>query len=194
MWKDIKNYEGLYQVSTDGCVRSLDRKIKTLRGNWFYKGKILKKNVGTNGYYYVVLSKNSRTKTAYIHKLVADTFLEKPNKEFVVDHINENKLDNRLVNLRYLSNFDNISRSSKGWDKYDKHLERNPKAKNVVGVKDNKVVEVIDCAKKMVYMYNINYSTLKQQLQNNHCIINDIEYYYEANFNKKMEQKELLHR
>ena len=186
-WKDIKGYEGLYQVSSEGEVRSLDRVVKTTRGEWIYKGKKLKGNVGTNGYYYVILSKNSTAKTAYIHKLVSDTFLENLDELSDVDHINQNKLDNRVENLRYLSHFVNASRSNKGVDRYDKHLERNPKAKNVVGVKDGKIVETIDCAKKLVDKYGINYSTLRRQLQHNNCVINGIEYYYEVNFNKKME-------
>lgn len=186
MWKNIKDFEGYYQVSTEGEVKSLDRQVKTTRGSRFYKGKILNKNIGTNGYYYVILSKNGETKTAYIHKLVAETFLEKPNEQLVVDHINENKLDNRLENLRYLSSFENTSRSNIGKDKYDKHLERNPKAKNVIGVKDDEIVEHIDCAKKLVGRYNIKYSTLKSKLQKNNCIIDGINYYYEINFKKEM--------
>ena len=104
-----------------------------------------------------------------------------------VDHINKNKLDNRLENLRYLDHFTNSSRSNKGVNRYDKHLENNPKAKAVVGVKDGEIVEHIDCAKKLVEKYNIKYSTLKSKLQNNNCKIGDINYYYEINFSKKME-------
>lgn len=187
MWKSIINFENYYQVSTDGKIKSLDRMIETTRGKKTYKGKILKPNIGTNGYYYVVLSKNGVLKTAYIHKIVAEAFLDNTNNLSDVDHINGDKLDNRVENLQYLSHFDNASKSNKGIDRYDKHLEKNPKAKNVIGIKDDKIVEIIDCAKKMVDKYGINYSTLKKQLQNNNCKINGVEYYYEINFNKKVE-------
>lgn len=187
MWKNIKQFENCYQVSTDGEVRSLDRKVKTAKGTRTYKGKLLTPNIGTNGYYYVNLSSSGTSKTVYIHKLVADAFLSNPNSLSDVDHINGNKLDNRADNLQYLSHFDNASKSNKGKDRYDKHLERNPKAKNVVGVKDGKIIETIDCAKKLVDRYGINYSTLKKSLQHNNCVINGINYYYETNFNKEME-------
>jgi hypothetical protein len=180
MWKSIKNYENCYQVNTDGEVRSLDRKIETRKGVRTYKGKILTPNIGTNGYYYVILSYKGINETAYIHKLVANTFLTNPNNLSDVDHINGNKLDNRVDNLQYLNHFDNASKSNKGENRYDKHLERNPKAKTVVGVKDGILIETIDCAKKLVEKYGINYSTLKYKLQNNKCVINGIYYHYET--------------
>ena len=180
MWKNIKNFENCYQVSTDGEVRSLDRKIDTKNGTRTYKGKLLKPNIGTNGYYYVILSNGGVSKTAYIHRLVAEAFLQNPNRLSDVDHINENKLDNSLINLRYLSHFSNASRSNTGKNRYDKHLERNPKAKSVVGIKGGEIVERYDCAKKMVDKFGINYSTLKYKLQNKNCIIDGIEYYYET--------------
>ena len=183
MWKYIKNFEGLYQISTEGVIRSLDRIVKTKKGKRTYKGTVLKPNVGTNGYYYVGLSKNGKSKTYYIHKVVTDTFLENPNNLSDVDHINGNKLDNRLENLQYLSHFDNSSKSNKGVCRKSNKMEKNPKAKNVVGVKDGVIVERFDCAKKITLKYGINYSTLRKQLQNNNCIINDIQYYYEANLN-----------
>lgn len=187
MWKNINNFEDCYQVSTDGEVRSLDRKIETSKGIRTYKGKILAPNIGTNGYYYVNLSCKGKSKTAYIHKLVANAFLENPDGLSDVDHINENKLDNRACNLRYLNHFDNASKSNKGINRYEKHLERNPKAKIVLGVKDGKIIETIDCAKKLVDKYGINYSTLRKYLQHDNCVINGIEYHYEVNFNKEME-------
>lgn len=185
MWKKINNFEN-YEISTDGEVRSLDREVKTQKGSRHYKGKLLKPNIGTNGYYYVRLSKNGIPETKYIHKLVSETYLTNPDNLSDVDHINKNKLDNRLENLRYLDHFTNSSRSNKGINKYDKHLENNPKAKAVVGVKDGEIVEHIDCAKKLVGRYNIKYSTLKSKLQKNNCIIDGINYYYDINFKKEM--------
>ena len=186
MWKKINNFEN-YEISTDGEVRSLDREVKTQKGSRHYKGKLLKPNIGTNGYYYVQLSKDGISETKYIHKLVAETYLTNPDNLSDVDHINKNKLDNRLENLRYLDHFTNSSRSNKGKTVRDMSMSNNPKSKAVVGVKDGEIVEHIDCAKKLVDKYNIKYSTLKCKLQNNNCKIGGINYYYEINFSKKME-------
>ena len=193
MWKKINNFEN-YEVSTDGEVRSLDREVKTQKGSRHYKGKLLKPNIGTNGYYYVILSKNGIQKTKYIHKLVAETYLANPYNLSDVDHINENKLDNHLENLRYLDHFTNASRSNKGKTVRDMSMSNNPNSKAVVGVKDGEIVEYINCAKKLIEKYNIKYSTLKYKLQNNNCKIDNINYYYEINFSKKMEKGRLLYR
>lgn len=182
MWKNYEKFaDGCYQVSTNGEVRSVDRIIKTKRGERKYKGKLLKPNIGTNGYYYVNLSKAQNKKTCYIHNMVAETFLEKEDETLEVDHINGNRLDNRLENLQYLSHFDNASKSNKGICRKSNEMEKNPKAKNVVGVKDGVIVERFDCAKKITLQYGINYSTLRQQLQKNNCKINGINYFYETN-------------
>lgn len=182
MWKNYEKFaDGCYQVSTNGEVRSVDRIIKTKRGERKYKGKLLTPNIGTNGYYYVNLSKAQNKKTCYIHNMVAETFLENPNNLSDVDHINGNKLDNRLENLQYLSHFDNSSKSNKGKKGYDMHLEKNPRTKKVIGVKNGVIVEYFDCAKKITIKYGINYSTLRQQLRKNNCKINGVNYYYETN-------------
>lgn len=74
VWKDIKNYEGIYQVSNKGQVRSLNRKAKCNLNDKFFirKGKILNPTPNANGYLRVFLSKNNKVITSYVHRLVAD--------------------------------------------------------------------------------------------------------------------------
>jgi hypothetical protein len=69
VWKDIKNYEGLYEVSNFGNVRSLK----------YGKIKYLKPAKNKGGYYFVILCKNGKTKNFRIHRLVANAFIENPN-------------------------------------------------------------------------------------------------------------------
>lgn len=113
IWRDIKNYEGYYQVSNLGNVKGLKRTIQTKRGIRFIKEKTLSlKNIDGNGYRTVGLCKNAIRITFPVHRLVANSFLK--NNSEVVDHINNIKTDNRLVNLQFTTNRINCSKDKKG--------------------------------------------------------------------------------
>nr|AAL73456.1 endonuclease [Tetrahymena thermophila] len=94
VWKTIEDYPD-YQISSQGRVK----KIKT--------GKILKINVDSNGYYLINLCKNKVFKTYSMHRIVAKHFISNPQQLKNVDHINNDKLDNRIGNLRWVTNQQN---------------------------------------------------------------------------------------
>ena len=100
-WKKVKDYEGLYEVSNLGRVKSLR----------FNKEKIFKRGEGKN-YLYVVLSKNSIKKTISIHQLVAICFLNHNpcGSKIVVDHIDNNPSNNRVDNLQLITTRENTSK------------------------------------------------------------------------------------
>lgn len=108
VWKDIPEYEGLYQVSNLGNVRSLDRVCS--RGRKL-KGKVLKAAFCSAGYFGVALSKNGKGKTITIHKLVAYAFLNhKPcGYKLVVNHIDINRENNNLYNLEIITQRENTN-------------------------------------------------------------------------------------
>lgn len=94
IWKPIKGYEKLYEVSDKGNVRSIDRYCKTNIKNVnkrLIKGKILNKNLKRNGYYTVDLSKDGKVKTTLIHRLVAETFIDNSKGLKYVNHIDSNR-------------------------------------------------------------------------------------------------------
>lgn len=102
IWRDIPNYEGLYQASNLGRVKSLGRPYRR-------KEKILKLSISHRGYYIVALSKNSIVKTYRVHILVYETFNGLIPENMQVNHINEIKADNRLSNLNLMTCKENIN-------------------------------------------------------------------------------------
>lgn len=109
-WTDIKDYEGLYQVSNFGRVRSLDR----LDGsNHRLKGRILKPIKQTHGYLHVCLYKNGSQSIKKIHRLVAQAFISNPENKLDVNHIDENKTNNMLSNLEWVTRKENVNHGTR---------------------------------------------------------------------------------
>lgn len=112
IWKDVLGYEGLYEISNMGNIRSLDRTIVTKRKNIrIKKGKILAPQKTTVGYYIVVLHKDLKQKSFAVHKLMAVNFLNhKPcGYKEVVNHKDFDKLNNKLSNLELVSQRENTN-------------------------------------------------------------------------------------
>lgn len=102
VWKDIKGYEGYYQISNLGNVKSCNRQIKRLNHLKNLKEKLKKSTLdkGT-GYYCVVLSKNNKRNKCYIHRLVAEAFIPNPDNLPFVNHKDETRTNNRIENLEW---------------------------------------------------------------------------------------------
>ena len=111
IFKDIKGYEGCYQVSNLGRVKSLHRIVKRNNGNIMtIKERILKPRKGR--YYNLKLRSNGNHKTYNVHFLVAQQFLNHiPKKGMVIDHIDKNELNNKVENLRIITHRENLMRS-----------------------------------------------------------------------------------
>jgi hypothetical protein len=136
-WKDIEEYEGLYQVSTFGRVRSLNRYIN----NVFYPGCILKPQKFRNGYLFVSLQR----KTLSIHRLVAKAFIDNPNNKPEINHKDGNKTNNKIENLEWRTRSENLKHLSN-------ILHNNVPWKNKFG-KDNKRSKLIYAIKNNIKVY-----------------------------------------
>ena len=113
IFKDIQGYEGLYQVSNLGNVKSLERYVNNKGGKRFQKERILKPRKNKDGYYSVIISKEGKPKNFSVHVLVAMAFLgHVPNGHIIeVDHKNEIKADNRAENLQLLNTREHRSKA-----------------------------------------------------------------------------------
>ena len=102
-WKDIKGYEGFYQVSNLGRVKSLERDVYNYRGTLInhIEEKILASSLDRYGYQCVNLYKNGEGKKMRVHRLVAEAFIPNPENKPMVNHKNEVKSDNFVENLEW---------------------------------------------------------------------------------------------
>ena len=110
IWKDVVGYEGSYEVSNFGRVRSLDRLDS--RGHNL-KGKALKLCEDGRGYEHVKLYREGRASTKKVHQLVAESFIGPRPQKLVVDHIDNDPFNNRVENLQYISIRLNSSKDTK---------------------------------------------------------------------------------
>ena len=113
IWKDVPGYEGCYQVSSLGRVKSLARRIYKRKYSFICKEVILK--ASCNKYCLVSLSKESKSVSMLVHQLVAMAFLNhKPDRfNIVIDHINNIKTDNRVENLQIVTQRENVAKELK---------------------------------------------------------------------------------
>lgn len=127
IWRDIKDYEGLYQVSNLGRVRSLPKVVVFPDGRRSYKkiGKIRKScSFSISLYPCITLRKNGKTKLFLLHRIIANEFIKNTENKKEVNHKNGIRNDNRIENLEWVSSSENIKHA------YDV-LKRKPNGKEV---------------------------------------------------------------
>lgn len=109
-WRDVCSYEGYYQVSNKGRVKSLDRTVSHSyeNGRRVLKERVLSISVNSKGYLCVMFSKNGKTKPMRIHRMVAQAFIPNPNNLPEVNHKDEDKTNNNVENLEWCTHLYNI--------------------------------------------------------------------------------------
>ena len=103
IWKDIEGYEGLYQVSTYGNIKSLPKVRRNGTGTYIQKERLLKPSNTSTGYKKVELCKDGKRKGFKVHRLVAIAFIPNPDNKPEVNHIDGNKINNNIDNLEWVT-------------------------------------------------------------------------------------------
>lgn len=156
IWRDVVGYEGLYQVSNYGNVKSLSREVDNGNGTYFTKEKILKPMENHKGYLGVEL----QDKWHFIHRIVATTFIENPENKPQVNHIDCDKKNNRVENLEWCTNSENQIHAYKNGLNVRSDNAGRPKQKIMqLDMNDNliKIYESIADAEKETGIKNISY-------------------------------------
>ncbi|MDS7057068.1 NUMOD4 motif-containing HNH endonuclease [Klebsiella pneumoniae] len=129
-WKDIKGFEGLYQINDAGELRSLDRKELCTRkdGKQFFrnrKGKMLNPSRDEDGYLVTMLSRDGKPKGVKIHRLVAEAFISNPENKEHVNHKDGDKENNHVDNLEWATPLENVTHAVETKLKNDKGVNNN---------------------------------------------------------------------
>jgi len=156
IWKNIPEFEGLYQVSNFGNVKSLERITKNKQGTCLRKEKLLSLNISNRGYVNVKLYNTDKNikKTISVHRLVSICFLDNFNQYKEINHIDGDKLNNNINNLEWCSRSHNVKET------YRLNLRKGTTYKgegnNTSKLKNKDVVEIRTLYKKGVSLKEIS--------------------------------------
>jgi|JI10StandDraft_1071094.scaffolds.fasta_scaffold136380_5 hypothetical protein len=171
-WKDILGYEGIYQVSNLGRIRSLDRYVAHSRcGALYIKGKFLNPTYAKRvGYSTAFINEFGIKKSSCIHRVVAETFIKNPNNFEFVKHIDGNKRNNRVTNLEWFSMIESIVETYKKVKKTSEfngiHFDK----------QKNKYIVVIK--RKWIGQFKTEEEAINKR--NQYIKENDVDFYYKT--------------
>lgn len=148
IWKDIFGYEGIYQVSSLGKVKSLSRKrLVNKKTNSYHlmPERIMVIKVDKNGYNHITLCKNGLLKTYWLHRIVLKTFVCNPQNLPQINHKNGNKSDNRVENLEWCTSKHNYHEAVKlGLRNNGKVRKKYKNSRSIAQIDNGKIVKTYE--------------------------------------------------
>lgn len=156
IWKDIPGYEGYYKASNLGRIKSKRKILSPIKGEYLKVG----------------LSKNGIQKTLYVHRIIAQTFIENKNNFTHINHIDENKYNNKVDNLEWCTNKYNINygnaQKKKGKQQIRYHIIQKDK--------DGNFIKEWECASQVAKCLNLNKGTIRKSCKTG---LKNYGYYWE---------------
>ena len=168
VWKSVKDYEGIYEVSNYGNVKSLDHYCVNRLGTGKQTGRVLKQQKSNKGYLRVTLSYNKKRFTTGVHRLVALEFIPNTENKPQVNHVNGIKHDNRAENLEWCTNSENQIHAVKSklikYNLAEKHHNSKLSNKEVLNVRA--LFKIGFTNKELANDYGISQSAMSNILRN----------------------------
>lgn len=162
IWKDIEKYDNLYQISNFGRVKHKKHSFTRKGVNYVIDDHIMNQSLNNSGYLCCTFTVNNKNYYSTVHKLVAENFIPNPNNLSDVDHIDNNKQNNNVNNLQWLSHKDNLYKT---WENNKSLLSLNVGGGTKIKVKnieDNKEFDSINEAQRY---YNKSRSGIRYWLK-----------------------------
>lgn len=174
-WRDIPGYEGIYEASDTGQIRSKDGKVthSVRHGKRIWKGRILKQKVSKDNTCRVALYKDKKEKTWLVHRLVAITFIPKLDGKDYINHIDGSRLNNAVNNLEWCNHFENNNHA------FDTDLMKN-KYKVVLVHRETKDMNYFRSLSKASLFLGKNVGYLSNKLHRNQLTNEEYEIFVEA--------------
>ena len=128
IWKPVVGYEGIYEVSSLGRVKSCERTIIRSNGREInFPDKIMKPSINHKGYEIIDLRNKGNRQGGFVHRLVGKAFIDNPLNKEQINHKNGNKTDNRVQNLEWVTNQENMAHSYKSLGRTNKEASESRK-------------------------------------------------------------------
>jgi hypothetical protein len=157
-WRDVKGYEGLYKISNLGHVFSLDRKITTKQGRTYLrKGMAITVRLNNFGYLDTRLCKNGIKKSVFVHRIIAEAFIDNPNNYCCVNHKDLNRQNNSIENLEWVTSKMNAEHARRMRRLSAKHSKGRPVIDVCTGV-------AYPSIRKAAKALNVSYSSCKRMI------------------------------